>query len=289
MVEDSSIFEIPIERVKIYKSLAERLEEVFRDIKKKYQTSSVGVAYSGGLDSSVVGFLALKYLDPCFYVVGFEGSRDIINSKTGLEHLSEVLGTYSRLKLFTITDEHVFEALRFFSNLGIRDVLLASFEIPLYFVLKNSKEKILISGQGADELFGGYAKYLVNPHTMDEDFKKLVEYTLPIEDKIAEYFGKIIVRPYLDEEIVQLAKDLPIEEKVYKGIRKLALRRIAKYLGLPKEIFLREKKAAQYGSGVMKSIRRISRKLHVEVRDILKVLADESEGLRRVENIRKDN
>lgn len=279
MVEDLRIFEIPTEHVEIYKRLAERLEEVFKEVKKEYQTSSVGVAFSGGLDSSIVGFLALKYLDPCFYVVGFEGSRDIVNAKTGLEYISDILGTYSRMKMLTITDGHVFEALKFFSSLGIKDVLLASFEVPLYFVLKNSKEKVLLSGQGADELFGGYAKYLVNPHGMDEDFKKLVEYTLPIEDKIAKHFGKIIVRPYLDEEIVQLAKRLPIEEKVYKGIRKLALRRIAKYLGLPREIYFREKKAAQYGSGVMKSIRRISRKLNVETRDLLKVLADESEGI----------
>ena len=114
-------------------------------MKKEYQTSSVGVAFSGGLDSSIVGFLALKYLNPCFYVVGFEGSRDIVNAKTGLEYISDILGTYSRMKMLTITDGHVFEALKFFSRLGIKDVLLTSFEVPLYFVLKNSKEKVLLS------------------------------------------------------------------------------------------------------------------------------------------------
>jgi len=276
MFEYSNIFEIPIERARVYKRLVERLEEVVRNIKKEYQTSSVAVAYSGGLDSSVLGFLALKYLEPCFYTVGFENSVDIINSKTGLEHIFEVLGHSLRIKIISITDGNVFEALKFFSRLGIRDILVASFEIPLYFVLKHSKEKIVITGQGADELFGGYAKYLVNPYRMEEDFKRLVEYTIPIEEKIADHFDKIILRPYLNEEIVKLAKELPMEDKIYKRIRKLALRRIAKYLGLPNEIIMREKKAAQYGSGVMKSIRRISRKLNVEARDILKVLANES-------------
>lgn len=60
--------------------------------------------------------------------------------------------------------------------------------IPLYFATKLAKEdrcKLLLSGQGADELFGGYFKYLKNPETMEKDLAELGEKNLARDDKIA--------------------------------------------------------------------------------------------------------
>jgi len=266
---------IPKDLESIYGNLVETLEASVKNLREIYHTKDFGIAFSGGLDSSLLGYLAMKYLNPTFYVVGFEHSKDIENA---IESLSLMFGEdYARrLKVIKITDDYVLEALKVFSKLGLEDVLTASFEVPLYIVLKHSDEKVIISGQGADELFGGYMKYLKDPTLMEEDFKRLLEVTITFEDKLAMLFQKTIARPYLSEEIITIAKSLPIKEKVYKGIRKLALRRVAYLLGLPEEIIKREKKAAQYGSGVMRSMRRIAKSLDIDLRDLLKVLSNES-------------
>jgi len=266
---------IPDDRKDLYNRLIKALESSMQELKRSRPDGKVGVAFSGGLDSSIIGYLAMKHLRPTFYVVGFKGSKDVRNA---IGSFSRMFGEHSMesLRVIYITDDNVVEALRELSKLGLKDILMASFEVPLYITLEHSKESIIISGQGADELFGGYKKYLENPSLMRDDFKRLLEVTVPFEDKLAKIFNKRIIRPYLMDAVISIAKELSIEEKIYEGIRKLALRRVAYLLGLPWEIITREKKAAQYGSGVMKSIRKIARSLGVDLRDVLKVLSNES-------------
>jgi len=266
---------IPDDQKDLYNRLIKALESSMQELKRSCPDGKVGVAFSGGLDSSIIGYLAMRHLRPTFYVVGFKGSKDVRNA---IDSFLRMFGEHSMesLRVIYITDDDVVEALKEFSKLGLEDILIASFEVPLYITLKHSKESIIISGQGADELFGGYKKYLENPSLMRDDFKRLLEVTVPFEDKLAKIFNKRIIRPYLMDAVISIAKELSIEEKIYEGIRKLALRRVAYLLSLPWEIITREKKAAQYGSGVMKSIRKIARSLGVDLRDVLKVLSNES-------------
>ena len=125
-------------------------------------------------------------------------------------------------------------------------------------------------GQGADELFCGYKRYSLMYEedridqiktVMDEDLCSLMENQVKMEICLANNFGVSLVYPYLDPEIIEVAKSFPIKSQIIstqKGIiRKVLLRKLAKQLGLPDIITKQQKKAIQYGSGTVKSLRKL--------------------------------
>ena len=124
-----------------------------------------------------------------------------------------------------------------------------------HFILaKNVEENRIISGQGADELFCGYAKYRkMDKNEREKRMKEDIENwgRTKREEKIFEYFGKKIFFPYV--ELEHIANRIDIEEKE----NKLPLRKLALHTGLPEEIGLQKKKALQYGSGVSKVLKKL--------------------------------
>jgi asparagine synthase (glutamine-hydrolysing) len=131
----------------------------------------------------------------------------------------------------------------------------------LYLGLENIGDELILTGQGADELFGGYSRYLKMEgeslgEAMDNDIKTLITNDIKMNYKLAEHFGKVLMTPYLDEKVVRIAMDIPTEFKVFKGQRKIILRKAALQLGLPLSLAKRQKKASQYSSGIVKELRR---------------------------------
>jgi asparagine synthase (glutamine-hydrolysing) len=61
-----------------------------------------------------------------------------------------------------------------------------------------------------------------------------------------------LISPFLEYDITDLSLKIPVEYKIKDGVRKYILRELGRKIGLNKEIVEREKKAAQYGSGIMK-------------------------------------
>jgi asparagine synthase (glutamine-hydrolysing) len=161
-----------------------------------------------------------------------------------------------------------------------------SVALPLYFVCKHAKkESVLMTGQGADELFGGYARYLKIPYeklneVLEEDYQNLISDGIRRDRAIAESFGLRIAFPYLDDAVIRIAKGTSAEEKIKqvddKKIRKYILRQAAIELGLPENIANREKKAAQYGSGVMNLIKKMAKEKGSDVCEIMKYLRKSS-------------
>ncbi len=107
----------------------------------------------------------------------------------------------------------------------------------------------ILSGQGADELFGGYAKYLESNdpgRDMSLDFAALLRQVHRDQDLVAPS-GVRLSFPYLDVRVVRVAGMIPSGEKL-GTIRKRPLREVAlRYI--PPGIAWKEKKAMQYGSG----------------------------------------
>jgi len=154
----------------------------------------------------------------------------------------------------------------------------ASIAATLYFVAEwaslRGHERIL-AGQGADELFGGYARYLETTTLaadLERDFSGL-PLQLVRDQAVAGLFGVRFSLPYLDVRVVRAAMAIPPEEKVREGVRKRPLREVAAR-HLPGEVAYREKKAMQYGSGVMREVKRLARRRgHGKMGDYLDGLA----------------
>ncbi len=212
------------------------------------------VAFSGGVDSALIAAIADL---PCV-TVGIEGSHDLrhaarVAAAVGLDHTSVI-----------IQPEEVETALKAVTQVIPRmSPVDASIASTLYFVARWAGEhghRRILAGQGADELFGGYARYLETDNMeklFREDFEGLrIQGTR--DQAVAGLFGCAISCPYLDCRVVRAAEAIPAAERVFGGVRKRPLRLVARQY-LPAEIACYEKKAMQYGSGIWKVIRRGAR------------------------------
>ena len=216
-----------------------------------------GVLFSGGLDSSLVAFLASKHSDVVLYTAGAEGSPDLEWARKAADKLG------LQLREYVVDLDDVREAApRVIFAIEEPNPMNLAIGIPLYFATRKARDdrvKILLSGQGADELFGGYAKYLDRPELMEEDLKDLAERNLARDDKIAMLNSVEGRFPFLGLPVISAALNIPVELKIENGVRKAVLRKAAVKAGLPEELAMREKKAAQYGSHSQKLLEKLAR------------------------------
>jgi asparagine synthase (glutamine-hydrolysing) len=213
------------------------------------------VALSGGVDSALVAALARR---ECV-VVGVEGSHDLKRAKAVATVLDLSLNTA------IIDPRRIEEALvEVLAVIPRANPVDASIAATLYFVAEwagdHGYERIL-AGQGADELFGGYARYLETETLgmdLERDFQGLAVQAAR-DQAVADLFGAYFSLPYLDVRVVRAAMAVPAEEKVKEGVRKRPLREVAA-MYMPNDVAHYEKKAMQYGSGVMREMKRLARK-----------------------------
>jgi len=121
--------------------------------------------------------------------------------------------------------------------------------------------RVLLSGQGADELFGGYHRYLqiygeggaALQNELWNDILQIYEVNLERDDAVTMAHSVELRVPYLDLQVINRAMDIPIHYKIRDHtdqLRKCILREVAAELNVPQFIVKRPKKAAQYGSGI---------------------------------------
>jgi asparagine synthase (glutamine-hydrolysing) len=228
----------------------------------------VAMAFSGGLDSSVIAALAREVTTVVPYTVGFPSSADLLNAKEA----SKALGL--PLRALHLDDDILLKGARdLLAHFPGLDPVTVSFELPLLVVLERCREEIFLAGQGADELFGGYARYVDMGEAelekaLEDDLNTLLNETVPRESEMARLFGRELRLPYCHPDVVEAALELPIQLKAGPR-RKEALRRVAETLEIPPVIVNRPKKAAQYGSGVMRRLKALARREGCTLRDFL--------------------
>jgi len=238
------------------------------------EADATALAFSGGLDSSIIAFLlknkcSISNCSLSLYVAGTENCRDFEAADRSARALS------LPLTKIAVTESDVSASLPgIVKMLGTAEPLIVAIELPLYFVLKNSTESLIFTGQGADELFGGYHRYVSMKKdelcaAFENDIKTLLETGIKREMKLASVFGKELRYPFLDEEVINLARSIPPDMKISGGERKIILREVAAALGLPDFIVGARKTAAQYGSGIMKSLDRAARNNGKSLRDYI--------------------
>jgi asparagine synthase (glutamine-hydrolysing) len=232
----------------------------------------VAVPFSGGLDSSIIAELASRSTDVTLYVSGFEDSHDF---RVADESASMLDLPIIKIKIVEKDIESVIPICA--EIIKSNNPVVLSFELPLFFTAKNSIEKILLSGQGADELFAGYARYLESKNLREDlqnDVNELKNKGILRDKNIVSYFIKELRTPFLDENVVKIGLSVPVEYKIKDGIRKYVLREVGKSLCLPDEIVMRKKKAAQYSSGIMKGMRKLAKEKSLSLKDYIKGFKD---------------
>jgi len=139
---------------------------------------------------------------------------------------------------------------------------------PLYFAARQAVEDghtTIFSGNGSDELFGGYHKYMVQwlkegeavRGSMYRDVVEAWRNNYDRDAKVCKDLGARLVLPFADARIIEFGLGVPTEYKLPSSMgepRKTILRKLAKKLGLPEEVSGRPKKAAQYSTGVQKAL-----------------------------------
>lgn len=228
---------------------------------KKRTYSPCAIAFSGGLDSSLIAALCPEAE---LYSVGMAGSHDILQTKKA----AQLLGMENKLHLQELTVEDVVTALpdviRAIESVQVQMVSIA---MPLFFASKNAHNdglRVMLSGQGADELFAGYKRYeKLEPDELENallyDLDNIANNNLERDDAASMANAVELRVPYLDREVVELALRIAPGLKIKNGVRKYILRLAAGKL-LPEELVMKEKKAAQYSSGIYSAIEKLAKK-----------------------------
>lgn len=264
LIETSSVSDKDCDNDQIsYQSIKDELRGLLvRSVQKRVEgLSKVGIIFSGGVDSTLLAKISSDLeVDTKLYTVGVESSIDAKYARMAAEKLDLPLKVRildeDNVKYYT---EPVLDAIEEF-NLMKLGVGMPSFVASEMASLDDVK--VVISGQGADELFAGYNRYtdLYNEkkegacENILDDLKNIHHVNLQRDDGVTMANSVELRVPYLDKELVDMAIKIPMKYKMEceNNLRKCILRDIASDLGVPHEIVSRPKKAAQYGSGVHK-------------------------------------
>jgi asparagine synthase (glutamine-hydrolysing) len=228
-------------------------------VKRLMSDVPVGAFLSGGLDSSLIAALARKHVDTLHtFSVGIEGSRDLAAARRVARHLDTIHHEY------VLTQEEILARLpEIVHSLESFDQDLVRSAIPCYFTsrLAAQEVKVILTGEGADELFAGYTYYrgIVDDETLHRELHRSVSslhnINLQRVDRLTMAHSIAGRVPFLDLELIDLAQRIPARMKLKKGpdeslVEKWILRKAFEDL-LPREIVWRRKEQFDEGSGAV--------------------------------------
>ena len=217
-------------------------------------TLPVGVILSGGLDSSLtLAHAAQLHKDCVAFTVGAPGSQDIVYASKlaadlGVRH--EVIEIPPR----AIRLAQVREAIRISELTEYGDIINAVVSVPLFRRIADAGIKVVLTGDGSDELFGGYSMYeQISPGQARRLFlhklANLGRTELQRVDRTSMAAGVEVRVPFLDPVLVDLAMRLPTALKVRDGTEKWILRQAFAGL-LPGYVRQRPKNPMSHASGL---------------------------------------
>jgi asparagine synthase (glutamine-hydrolysing) len=214
----------------------------------------IGVSLSGGLDSSIVALLARESVEQLdTFAVGTAGSTDLATARD----VAHFLGTRHHELVYTADDVQIVLPDVIY-HLESCDPALVRSAVANFFLarLASSHVKVILTGEGADELYAGYA-YLDGyrePAALQAELTRstaaLHHSNLQRADRMSMAYGLEARVPFLDIESVALAQRLPAEwkQRVPGGPEKALLRQ-AFADQLPAAIVARPKQKYAAGAG----------------------------------------
>ena len=250
------------------KGVSTLLEGMKDAIAKTVPHGKIGVAFSGGVDSTLLSKVCMDMgYDVTLLTVGFSGSHDIlfarqVNEQARLPHhvLEIDPETFPRV-LARIRDIVKIDNLSWIENCT-----------AFYYVSRLARSHGLdcvVTANGIDELFCGYNAYTkaieygedrimdVMDSKIDNELKMM-----EVVDLVASEYGVTFLQPLLTPKFISIAKSVPISEKI-RGpddmYRKHAIREMARSTGVPEISCAKKKKALQYGSRIHKRVMKSKR------------------------------
>lgn len=243
--------------------IAEALESAVSDL-VQFAPGPVVTALSGGVDSAFVAAIAgIPAVS-----AGVAGTHDCAASKAA----AEALGLPITVR--EITRDEICAALpAVVTVLPDPTVLNVEIAVTEYFICKTAVDagaRLLLTGQGADELFAGYARYGSSEHLREDLNSDLAAYPQQQlrDNTVAALAGIILLQPFMDPRVIEVASTLSGTDLVDGDLRKVALRRAAE-TRLPHDIAWLPKKAMQYGTGVAKIIEKEARILRISPQEYI--------------------
>ncbi len=258
------------ENVKNNKTDLIKLRQSLEDAVHRQLMSDVpyGVLLSGGLDSSIISAIAKKYADKRVesgdkdtawwpqlhsFAIGLEGSPDL----KAAQKVADYIGTVHHEIHFTIQEG--LDAIRdVIYHLETYDITTVRASTPMYLlarVIKSMGIKMVLSGEGSDEIFGGYLYFHKAPNAKefhDETIRKLEKlylYDNLRANKSLAAWGVEGRVPFLDKEFLDVAMNVNPKDKMInkEKMEKWILRKAFEDM-LPEDIVWRQKE--QFSDGV---------------------------------------
>lgn len=219
----------------------------------------LGAFLSGGLDSSLIAAIARQQVDELHtFSVGIEGSNDIEAARVVANHIGSVHHEYlySAEEVLTHLPEIIYHLESF-------DQDLVRSAIPCYFCSRLAAEyvKVILTGEGADELFAGYTYYrgYDDPQQLHNELRRSVtalhNINLQRVDRLTMAHGIEGRVPFLDTALIAYAQTIDPALKLKampagRRIEKWILRKACEDL-LPPSIVWRDKEQFDEGSGTV--------------------------------------
>jgi len=215
----------------------------------------MGCWLSGGLDSSAVAALARPHVPRLHtFAAGLPGAPDLAFAR----QMGDFLGAQHHQLVVTLDD--LLAALpEVIYHLESCDAFLVRSSITNYLAAQRAADHVdaVFSGEGADELFGGYA-YLkaLQPDQLPDELvditRRLHNTALQRVDRSASAHGLVALVPFLDLDVVEYAMRIPASFKLHRNgaVTEKWILRQALADALPDEVLWRRKAKFWQGAGV---------------------------------------
>ncbi len=226
----------------------------------------IAIAFSGGLDSTLIAAIAKKNAETELFVVGTEKCDDV---RFSIES-AKLMGL--PLKTIILEEKEILETYEKCYSILPGDLMKTELMVPVYKcaeAAKSAGHDTLLFGTAAEELFVGYERYFLAQaegkdlqEILKKEFKGLNNREIAWINKICRKFDVEARFPLYDKLIEKFVRDIPLEILMEdREKKKCILREAGKLLGVPDVVLARKKHAMQYGSGIHKIIKKHSKEL----------------------------
>ena len=239
------------------------LQEIKNSISNTVSEKKIGVAFSGGVDSTLVAKICsdMNY-DVTLLTIGFSESHDILFANEVNEKLN-----YSHHVLEIDSEQFPEISSKIHDTINTENLSWNENCIAFYYVSKLANSMgidTVVTANGIDELFCGYNAYREAFSEGEPKIMQVMDAKLDNELKmmkavnsVASEFNVKILQPLLSANFIQYAKTVPISEKIHDSedlYRKHIIRELAKDVGVPEISHTKRKKALQYGTKIHRKL-----------------------------------